>query len=429
MKKYISQKHGVMALIVVILSALVSVNYVMADSSSVYSEFIGSLADLQNKKFQDILITELSEYISRYPDAANLADMHFKKATIYAENHKAVESFLMNLEVVYLYPNSNHLVSAQDRVRALLMQDKKFKRLRDKTEQIVNPDTTDWNREAAHYNLIKTLYYYDFQPITRPLISTCQQFLRHFPKSPNADKVTFWRAALLAHDQQDREALTEYLKTTFLYKNSVYASPSKLKVAELLSRKFKMHQKAVSGLREFLADFPADPQAPLAQFRIAEIFENEMKSYQASIDGYTKVAQNYPQSVEAVPALFRAAKLYEEKLRNYDRAIKDYIGIARNFKDDIKAPYAMAEAGRIYETRLKDYTNSAKAYHQVYELFPESAIAAESLFAAAEINEKKVKNFKTALTHYRTVVDKFPNTKLADRASRRIQKLSKDTSQ
>ncbi|MFQ5444788.1 MAG: tol-pal system YbgF family protein, partial [Nitrospinales bacterium] len=94
---------------------------------------------------------------------------------------------------------------------------------------------------------------------------------------------------------------------------------------------------------------------------------------------------------------------------------------------DIKAPHALAEAARIYENRLKDYFNAANVYFKVYGHYPESKIAAQSLFAAADINEKRLKDFDKALMYYRFVVDQYPNEKVASTASKRIEKLSKDS--
>lgn len=399
----------------------------LADDASDYSEFLAALDKLDNKKFRPLLIEELHQYLRRFQDTAGLDEIHFKLATEYDKHNKKPESFVTNLEVVYLYPDSGHFSTAQDRVRNLLIQEKKFRPLKDKMAEIVNPVPSDSTREAAHYSLIKKLYYYNFDFVSGALVSSCVRFMQHFPNSADLDEVNFWKAELLARDDQHVAALTEYLKMTYLYKGSVHVSASKLKIADLQTKKFKMHREAIATLDAFIEEFPDDPQAAFALVRKAEITTKKIKQHNQAILAYLDVPKNYPKSLEAVPALFAAAQLYESKIKDYNQAIQIYATVVADFKDDIKAPYALTESARIYEDRLKDYANAATVYEKVYQLFPDSDIAAESLYAAAEINEKKIKNSEAALTHYRTIVDKYPTTDIAEKANKRIAKLSRNS--
>ncbi len=79
----------------------------LADDASDYSEFLAALDKLDNDKFRPVLIEELHQYLRRFRDAAGLHEIHFKLATEYDKHNKKPESFVTNLEVVYLYPDSN----------------------------------------------------------------------------------------------------------------------------------------------------------------------------------------------------------------------------------------------------------------------------------------------------------------------------------
>jgi len=396
------------------------------DEQSDYTSYIGALEDFNNKKFSKIIIKELNEYLRRFPTAGNLDDIHFKIATLYSDRKDEVRSFFTNLEVIYLYPNSRHVPIAKDRVRALLLQEKKFRTLKDKVETVVNPATRDSTKESAYFAFIGDIVSYDLKSMRKLTIAACEKFLQSNHEMPRADAVLFWKAQLLEKDKQAPGAIAELLRLTYLYNNSVFATASKLKMAELFTDRLKMHDKAIFALEEFILEFPEDPQAPYAQFKMAQIIEKKKKKPLQALNAYKAVAEKFPKSVEGVPALFNAARLYEDKFKEYDQAIRIYTEVVRDFPEDIKAPHALAEAARIYEKRLKDYFNAANVFFKVYGHYPESNIAAESLFAAADINEKRLKDYDKAIMYYRFVVDQYPDKKVASQASKRIEKLSKD---
>ena len=398
-----------------------------ADEQADYAAFIASLENLPSKEFSELVIAEINEYLRRFPDAANLDDMHFKVASIYWDTKQEVAAFFTSLQLLYLYPNSRHISVAQDRLRTLLIQGKKFEPLRDKTETILNPILKDNSKEGVSHTFLRDLREYNFEPVTKRLIAACDEFTRSFPNSAHVQEVLFWKAELLAKDQQNQRALAEYMKMTFLYKQSLHATASKLKMADLFTDKLDMHQSAILTLEEFLLEFPEDPQAPYAQLRMAKIIADKKKTYLEAVNAYTAVAKRYPTSVEAVPALFEAAKLYEEKFKEYDQAIRIYSEVVRDFPSDLKAPYALAEAARIYEKRLNDDYNAGNVYYKVYGSYPQSAIAPQSLFAAAEITEKRLKDMDKALQYYRLIVDQYSSHEMAAKASKRIEKLTKES--
>lgn len=423
MRKTISK--GKCILIYLMISLVFNFSPLLGDEASDYSSYLTALENLKIKDFTDIVIGEMLAYLERFPNAANLDEIHFKMATLHSENNDEIHSLFYHLEFIYLFPNSTHISAAKDRVRSLLIKEKKLKSLREKIETILNPTMPDSTKEGAFFAFIRDMIDYEFEPATKLLLEACDQFLSKYPNSSNADEVLFWKAELLAKDKEYRKALAEYMKLTFLFNESIYITASKLRMADLFTERLKMHQDAILTLEEFLLEFPDDPQAALAQFRMAQIIEKEKKQYLEAIDAYRTVAEKYPESLEAVPALFEAARLYEQKFKEYDQAVMTYTQVVRDFPKDIKAPHALAEAARIYEKRMKDYSNAADVYFEVFDKYPESKIAPESLYAAAEIYEKRLRNLDRAMTLYRMVVDQFPNEKIAKNAGKRIEKLTK----
>lgn len=396
-----------------------------AEGQRAYSDYLTELEDLHHKKFKDILLQETENYLFNYPNAENADKIQLKRATIFSDDGKKIKSFFTHMEIIYLYPKSEVISISKDRIRSYLQREKKFSSLKDRTDKLLNVSLKEPSHETAYFNFIRDMHSYNFEPITRHLIKSCEMFLMKYPKSENGDDVQFWKAQLLAKDNKHRKALSEFIKLTYLYDKSLYVSASKLKMAELFTENLKMHEKATLTLEEFLLEYPNDPQAAQAQFQIARINEKKHKKYREAIEAYSTVSKKYPASVEAVPALFEAARIYEEKLKEYDMAIGIHTDIVRDYPKDIKAPYAMAESARIYERRLKDYLNAANVYFKVYGHYPASAIAAESLYAAAEISEKRLKDYERAIRYYRIVVDEYPRNKKASNASKRIDDLTK----
>ncbi len=396
-----------------------------ADDAEKYADYIKALEEINDKDLKNILIEEGTAFIYRFPAADQAEEIHFKIATIYHDSGEDVKSFFSHMQMLYLYPESSSTQVAKDRMRSLLLQSKKLKPISGKIEELLNPTLPDSTHEDAHFAFIQKMHDLRFEPVRSLLIQACSAFLQNFPAYQHSDAVLFWRGELQGEEGAERAAMADFLKLSHLHGSSLYVSAGQIKLARLMTETLKLHDLAIQTLNDFLLEFPEDPQAPQAQYQIAEIHEKKRKQHMEAIESYKAVAEKYPASLEAVPALFDAARLYEDRFDEHDKAIQTYLRVVQDFPRDIKAPYAFAEAARIYEDRLKDYANAASVYFKIYGNYPESSIAAQSLFAAAELNEEKVHDPDKAITYYRFVVDKYPNDKVAEKAAKRLEKLTK----
>ena len=397
-----------------------------ADQESRYADFLSSLENYDKKDFKDILVAEIEHYLRVHPAAPGVNEVHFKMATVYTDTGDDINSFYSNLEILFLYPGTRVDQLAQDRVRTLLTRDRKFKEISSLSGVLTNPATMGFSPEDAYYRFLKEMVDLNFSRTYAQLANSCDRFLTIFPNSVKADEVRMWRGDALKDNKDYREALSEYMKVTYLHEQSVYVTASKLRMAEVLTEELGMHDNAVTTLEEFLLEYPQDPQASQAQYRIGGILEKEKKRYLEAINAYSAVAQKYPASVEAVPGLFDAARLYEERFKEYDQAIRVYTEVVRDFPQDEKAPYALAESARIYEKRVKDPFNAVNAYVKVYNSYPNSSIAPDCLFAAADISENDLKNNEKAAMYYDFLVQKYPTSKLAKDARKRLEQLQKE---
>jgi len=415
---------------ILMICLVTSIQFVMlprvfADAQSAYTEYIMSLESLDYKAFKDILLNELDEYLRRFPAASNLADMYLKKAGIFLDNNNLEEAFIAHLQILYLYPKSEQAIVAKDRLRTLINNESRFKDLRSKTEQILQPRAYGENAEEAYYLFLNDLVKLNFKRIDPLIIRSTGRFLKLYPGSDFSHEVLYWRAQLFEKEENYQEAVSEYMKLTYMHQGSIHLTASKLKMATIYGEELKLYQQAILALEEFMLEHPEDPQAPQAQLRIGEINDKRKKQYLEAINAYVAVAQKYPKSVEAVPALFEAARLYEVRFKEYDQAIRVYSEIVRDYPKDLKAPYAFVETARIYEKRLKDPLNAANVYFKVYGSYPESSIAPESLYASAEIYEKKLSNLEKAGMYYSMLAEKYPNHKLAEKSQKRAADIQK----
>jgi len=396
------------------------------DKQTRFADYVTALENLEKKEFKEIIIDEVYNYLYQFPQATNRDTMHFKIASILLERDREVRSFFTLMEMLYFYPASPLLPEVKTKLNTLIVNDGKFRNLRDKMDSLLSPEIQSETNEGSHFAFIRDMFLLNFEPIRKLLIKSCDRFLQNYAQSHDSEAVLFWKAELLTRDDEPERALSQYMKVTYLYDASPYVTTSKLKMAEIFTDELDLHQKAIYTLEEFILEHPDDPQAPQAQFRIGKIIEEEKDTYLEAINAYTAVAEKYPESLEAVPGLFAAAQLYEDKFKEYDQAIRIYTEIVRDFPDDLKAPYAYVEAARIYEKRLDDYANAANVYFKVYGHYPESSIAPECLYAAAEINEKRLKETEKAITYYNFLVEHYPEHKLAEKARKRAKKLTEE---
>lgn len=396
------------------------------DEQTRFADYVAALENLQKDEFNEIIIDEVYNYLYQFPQATNRDTMHFKIASIFLDRGREVRAFFSLMEMLYYYPDSPLMPEVKSKLQTLIADEGKFRDLRDKTDSLLHPGAGKESNEGAHFGFIRDMFLLNFEPIRELLITSCDRFLQNYAQSHDSEAILFWKAELLMRDDEPEQALSQYMKVTYLYDASPYVTASKLKLAEIFTDELDLHQKAIYTLEEFILEHPDDPQAPQAQFKIGKIIEEEKDTYLEAVNAYTTVAEKYPESLEAVPALFAAARLYEEKFNEYDQAIRIYTEIVRDFPDDLKAPYAYVEAARIYEKRLDDYANAANVYFKVYGHYPESSIAAECLYAAAEINEKKLKEIEKAITYYNFLVEHYPEHKLADDARDKVADLTED---
>jgi len=413
-------------LLFLVVSLILVSQAIANDEQTRFADYVAALENLKKKEFNEIIIDEVYNYLYQFPQATNRDTMHFKIANIFVQRGREVRSFFTLMQMLYYYPDSPLLSEVKSKLQTLIAEEGKFRGLREKTDSLLQPGAEKSSNEGAHFAFIRDMFLLNFGPVRELLIESCNRFLQNYAQSHDAEAVLFWKAELLTRDDEPEQALSQYMKLTYLYDASPYVTASKLKMAEIFTDELDLHQKAIYTLEEFILEHPDDPQAPQAQFRIGKIIEEEKDTYLEAINAYTAVAKRYPESLEAVPALFAAAKLYEDKFKEYDQAIRIYTEIVRDFPDDLKAPYAYVEAARIYEKRLDDYLNAANVYFKVYGHYPESSIAPECLYAAAEINEKKLKEIEKAMTYYNFLVEHYPEHKLADDARDKVADLTEE---
>lgn len=409
----------------VVLLAILPATHLTADDPADYLVYLQELETLEDRKFTPILIDELNTYAAQFPRASNLDEIHWKLGRLYQSQKQPMGALVAYLKIVYLFAESPHQAGAGDHIRTMLTQNRTFEPLRDHIEDLLNPTLLDSTREAAFYVLMRDLFEYNFPPVSEVLIRACEQFLRDYPDSPRAAEVLFWKAELLARERQYHRALATHMKLTHLHTASFLVTSSKLRMAALFTEELGLHERAVRVLEGFLKAFPEDAQAPLALLQLAKVKEEKLNKPLEALEAYKSVAEKYPESLEAVPALFKAARLYEKQFEEYDQAIRVYMQVVRQFSDDLKAPHAMVEAGRLYEKRYKDYTNAAKAYAMIFERYPDNKLAPDFLFKAAELYEKKLEDADKALELYLQLVDHYPKHDLAEKASKRIEALTK----
>ena len=148
------------------------------------------------------------------------------------------------------------------------------------------------------------------------------------------------------------------------------------------SKRSADYQEAVHWYREYLASFPADPQAAQNNFLLAELLFEDARFAEASVE-YEKAAYDYPLHDKSADAGYAALLAYMQQQKKADAAqlpalqqasVASALRFARAFQADTRAGPVLTDAAeKLYA--LHDSEQAARVAQQVLDLQPPAADA------------------------------------------------------
>ena len=337
-----------------------------------YYQFIMDLYSKKNPDINKILIIEIHNYLEIYSKSEKCDELLFTLGQIYLFNEKYPESFICNLKIKFLYPESERQKDAT--LNLVLIMRKRaenvFKNISSELEQLIINKIPFTDYTTAFYDYLSFLYQLKIKDLNNLICKEIDYYLRTNNKHKNRDQLLYWMAQIYEDNEEWYKAITHYQKLIYLNPESPLKVKSLFRIAYVQYKETEEYEQSRDNFIKIVTEFAETDIAPQAQFYLAEIHEKEFDNTQEAVSNYRLLVETYPESQNAVEALKRVAKIkYKEE--NYEEAIT--------------------------------------SYYQIYELYPENDFVSDALIEIEEIYRKKLKLYDKAIQILILYSNHFPN--------------------
>ncbi|MDG5814393.1 tetratricopeptide repeat protein [Chitinispirillales bacterium ANBcel5] len=291
------------------------------------------------------LLDYITQYIQRFPDAANAAEVIYLAADI----HYTAESYDNSIALLNQILDNYSEADIVSETRRMLANSYSFSGQHENAigtyEQLLAQQEPDSDEYADIVNLAAGAIYrqaeeYKEQNNHEAAASTFMSIREQYPNSKVADRA--WFEAGIAYEDMD----------------------------DLV--------RAAETFKVLGSHFPTSEIRKNAYIRAAENFE-KADMYERAAETYLAAADDITDAEYAIPSLSNASEAYQ-KLEMFEEAGAMYELIFERYQDDPKTPQALYNAGLIFESG-GFYENAINVYAILAERFTDSEFAPEAFFS------------------------------------------------
>ncbi|MEK9149036.1 MAG: tetratricopeptide repeat protein, partial [Candidatus Desantisbacteria bacterium] len=271
----------------------------------------------QTKETLLFAVSELNRYVESYPFGKEADKAIFMTMEAYDELKNPALFLAAHLNLLYLYPESQFVAKAKERIEKLAKQ-KEYKDLLNEIRTNLVVSTEDREKRFFDYliylNKIANPKFCDY------ILSQATTFLAQYPESRFASSVQVIIGDSLVKANKDYEAISSYFKVIYLYPDSSALAEVYFKIGRVYQEQLKKYQQAIDVYCEGIKRFPDNSLCSQYLFVVASLYQKELKAYPEALATYQRVVDEYPQAENAPLSLEEKAKLCLN-LKNYQEAI------------------------------------------------------------------------------------------------------------
>jgi len=389
-------------------------------------EYGKALLKIDEKNIYETTVDALTSYLMLDPAGEKAAEVQFLLGNLHLKRNRRDRAYISYLKTMSLYSESSLHVKANESARLAISKDRNLSPIKEKLYSllITPPRATEF--ADTYFTLLQALRDLVYPRLYDALISECQIFMETFPDHPGAVQSAVWIGDMFVENNKYWDAVAAYYKVIHLYKGRGFDTLCRQKTAELMTERLKNHDAAIEIYREILKSDIDSVAHSESQWKMALIVDEKLKDHRRAVQEYQVFIDRFADSPHGPEALMKKAKIHVSNLKQYTEGIDTYREIVGRFPESDLAPIALSKAGEVYEKNMKDYPQAVKVYLEGIELYPAHPLSSGKLYDAAEITEKKLKEIGRALEMYRNVVEKYSSEKIAEKARKKIEDLTKE---
>lgn len=413
--------YTLIALIIASAFAPIQAQY----SADTYFNFLESRFNEDKKDLRDYLISELTHYLTLYPENDYAGRAQYMLATTYKKHGKKHKALASYLKMILVYPQTRAVIANTEDLQKLVTKEKDYKEHREWLTALTNQSHSDMDTEAAWVKYLSTLERISNNNLAEWIQIESRNFSLRFPESSNHAKSLYWLGNAYSMKDKHKEANATYAKFGTLFPEDSLASTVYYNQGNTLYNKLDKPAKAVEAYSKVVEQSKDSTQAGEALFLRAEVKEKKRKAYEGAIADYRKVISKYDFLGKSLEARWRAAMLYTEKTKDHDASISMFNELLDKHKGDERGIKALETMAKVYKDKIKDYAKSAETLARISELYPDYKDAPKRLIEAGELCEDKLKNYNLAISYYEKVIERYPDDGKAKDARKKIEKARK----
>jgi tetratricopeptide (TPR) repeat protein len=384
--------------------------------------FAKAAAEDSDSNVQEAAIEELGLFARRYPDAPQVPEALFLRASLQQKKGDWQPAMAALLRLIH--ENAGSKIELRAKSAYLELVDKKgSRRQRPALNALVAvPDlASKGDRLSAVWQKLA-----DTAPdaIYEPAADEIRSVFARFPDLKDGDKLQAALARLHAANNKPAASMLSWRKLLALYPESAQRSAAQMTIGDLYSDALRDPKKAIDAYQELVEKYPKAPEVQAALENSARLFDDKLRQYGLAVEMHEKVVKLFPKTPASLKALRSIAKLQRDRLGSPGDAMKTLARLS-SMHGGQEGVDALLQAADIARRDLKDFSRQAEYLRKVSDDYASAQEAPQALYDAAGVYEDSLKDNAKAVELYKEVASKFPSHKLAKRSSDRVAKLEK----
>ena len=277
------------------------------------------------------------------------------------------------------------------------------------------------------------------------LESGLNEYVAHFPESPNTADAYYLLAKTYLAKGKEYEALAAGLKTLYLFPGftgrqecisfatSIINTERSFrdqqeKYTELINRSVsginladryyeylnmlitldesRLYDWTLASMHDFTVQYSDDSRLDTVLKWTGDLYLKKSDEWEASAS-FQMMDYLRPNSPLLPEVRFERAKLLYEKLNAYEAATAAFEQIADTWPNMENTPEALYLCGKVYKDKIKDYDKAITTFRRLVDNYPQHVKSVSALLEIGEIYEKKLGKYPEAIAAYNEFVEKY----------------------
>lgn len=365
-------------------------------------------------------LADLDRFVRVHRERPQSAEALWLSASLQRSRKNAAGEAVTLARLRYLGLAEELRGKAENRLLVLAAEELKGERKGIKVLAGGSPAATALER---HLQLVRDLTLLEGKEFPALLREEADRFLELYPAAPEAETVLALREESFTREKRFELAAAGLQQLVALYPRSAERAKRLALLGTIQAEQLRQYEAAEATFEQIIAQYPDAAEAQAAYQRAAALCAEQLGRYPRAIELYDRIAERYPKSEAAQKALENQARLFSGKIKNIYSAIKSWQRLADMFPGD-SGVAALIEAAGLARGSIEDYELQIEIQQRLIKEYPQRKEAATALLAVGETLEEKLGRPQQAQEAYQKLLVEYDKAPEAERAKRRLERLT-----